>query len=203
MILKNFLAMNSNNTLGSSISSGLYSSSQGKIYTTSTSNMYAISKFASADETTNTFNYGDLYVLIGAGETTPVEDDVGLESIIIAADSTNTSATLKLINSTSFAPTIAADGRSYTRKVSSTYRNDNPQQSYVVREVGIGTPNLMNSNSNYKSMTTNETVNVTDRPHGCVTRDVLTTPVTINYGDTYTFTVEIAGLPCYITPPTT
>lgn len=203
MILKNFLVINSSNSLTGNGQCGLQSSTAGKIYATSTGIPYSIQSFGNSATTTNTISTGYLYVLIGTGQTTATEDDVGLENIIMAKSSDDNSAALKMISSTSFASIINSDGRSYTRKVSTTYRNDNSQQSYIIREVGIGSANLSPSSNVYRNMATNEIINVTDNPHGCITRDVLDIPITMNYGDTYTFTVEITGLPVYTTPPTT
>lgn len=150
---------------------------------------------SSSDTSTTNTNVAEYIVLVGSGTTEPTVEDYMLEQRIELTSGTVTEeGKLRLITATKRA--MEVDNTSHTAKIlyQTTYLN--PTNSPItVSEVGLGAYSYSGSPTTLKKWDTAESVASNKIIHYLYTRDVLSSPVTIQPNETYTFDVTLENLP--------
>ena len=150
---------------------------------------------SSSDTSITNVNSVEYMVLVGSGTTEPTVEDYMLEQRIgLTTGSTIEEGKLRLITATKRA--MEVDNTNHTAKIlyQTTYLNptNNP---ITVSEVGLGAYTYSSSPSYLKNWDTAESVTGNKNIHYLYTRDVLSSPVTIQPNETYTFNVTLENLP--------
>lgn len=134
-------------------------------------------------------------VLVGSGTTEPAVEDYMLEQRIeLTTGTTIEEGKLRLVTATKRA--MEANNTNHTAKIlyQTTYLN--PTNSPItVSEVGLGAYAFSGSPSYLAKWDTAEAVSTSKNIHYLYTRDVLSSPVTIQPNETYTFDVTLENLP--------
>lgn len=186
------------------ISTGLSSTKELKTYCYDDQTTYASGGISSgnynisgssSDTSTASTNTVEYMVLVGSGTTEPTVEDYILEQRIgLTTGATIEEGKLRLITATKRA--MEVNNANHTAKIlyQTTYLN--PTNSPItVSEVGLGAYTYSATPSSLAVWDTAGTATGSKNIHYLYTRDVLSSPVTIQPNETYTFDVTLENLP--------
>lgn len=207
MILKNFYRITSYSYFSESSKLKAQVENDKSLISAIASNFDMGSYIATSNNTSS--YYYDLNVLVGTSDQAVDVDDPSLVSLLMPTNDTSTAQSdenkIYFASGMVYAVTFN-NSHEATIKISTTYTNLKTEP-ITIKEIGIGSINSSSiPQTNTQDWTTGQNISSQVSSYSasaCITRDVLSTPIIMQPNETYTFTINITGIPCGMLPPST